>query len=252
MAFDAAAAFEGPQVVSTNPLGLQALGVKIQSLEKGVEHIKNNSEKLGTPADGVTFRRKIVGQIEKAVGLTEEIELGLRRAAAAASATQDKAITRALAQLHERYRAVQTLLVETVRASQRLQHEYDPVDVQAPPEAPRRTQRLQGTQQQQQQVVIELRGFTEVDAAIIEVSHHVTRSCVALSTALPRPPQERNVEALAIATEAKELHGMFKDLAVLVSEQSKKLDVVEAQAGVWPPCDCAAPLPHASLFPTLG
>lgn len=41
--------------------------------------------------------------------------------------------------------------------------------------------------------------------------------------------QERNAEAVAIAAEAQELHGMFRDLAVLVQEQSKQLDVVETQ-----------------------
>ena len=51
--------------------------------------------------------------------------------------------------------------------------------------------------------------------------------------------QERNREAHAIAAEAQELHGMVKDFAVLVNEQSKQLDVVEAQVCQWiraPPC----------------
>lgn len=103
MAFDAAAETDGPpRVVSANPLGVQALAAKIQSLEKGVQHIRENCDRFGTAEDTVAFRTKVVQQIKKAVGLTEDIELGLRRVAAAASGTRDDAQQRVVVQVQAR------------------------------------------------------------------------------------------------------------------------------------------------------
>ena len=187
MAFDAAADQEGPPRISANPLGTQALGIKVQSLEKGVQHIRENCAKFGTPTDTTIFRKKVVGQIQKAVGLTEEIELGLRRAGAAASGARDEALQRGVAQLQSRYRTVKGALVDSVRQSQTLQHQYDPVDIHthvnsqatgasngevplgSPQESGRGGRRKQEQRQLQEEVSIELRGFGAVDAAIIEV-----------------------------------------------------------------------------------
>lgn len=57
-----------------------------------------------------------------------------------------------------------------------------------------------------QDVVIEMKGFGEVDMAIL---------------------QERNADALAIAQESKQLNATFQDLAVLVEEQHEQIQDID-------------------------
>ena len=183
MAFDdAAASLDGPgRLITTNPLGSQAIAIKLQSLEKGVGHIKDNSSKLGTKEDVAALRTKIIGQIKKAVGLTEDIELVLRRAAVAASGTGDQTRQRSIAQFEKRYREIKMALEEAVQQFHRLQHEYQPMDAETgsvvtmPDAANGRAQGRGRNQQQlkQLEVQLELREFGHVDAAIIEVESHM-------------------------------------------------------------------------------
>jgi hypothetical protein len=254
MAFDAAADLPAaPGRVVSNPLaqttGVAALGLKVQSLRRGIAAIQGSCQKIGTELDLVSLRRKMVGQIQKAVALTDEIEVGLRRATTSASGTRDAELQRSLAQLAAQFSADKSALVQAVRESQRLQHAYEPIDVHESDgadvrDAPRpagnssRPPRGGAEQRQQQEVVIELKNFGAVDAAIIEVRSLCRRHLAAQQAArdlrdtqmrvLLVLVQERNAEAQAIAQESLELHGMFKDLAILVSEQSKQLDEVEA------------------------
>jgi hypothetical protein len=245
MAFDAAAEVGGRGVVvAPNPLanvtGVSALSLKVQSLRRGIAAIQESTSKIGTDLDVVAIRRKLVGQISKAVALTDEIEAGLRRATVAASGSRDLDLQRSIKQLSAQFDADKTALVAAVRTSQRLQHEYEPIDLHASAEWPEnaaegnagRQSSAIASKKQQQEVVIEMKNFGAVEAAIIEVwgctlvSAFFTRrhwlSCCVLFV------QERLAEAQAIAQESIELHGMFKDLAVLVNEQSKQLDEVES------------------------
>lgn len=206
-------------VVAPNPLanvtGVSALSLKVQSLRRGIAAIQESTSKIGTDLDVVAIRRKLVGQISKAVALTDEIEAGLRRATVAASGSRDLDLQRSIKQLSAQFDADKTALVAAVRTSQRLQHEYEPIDLHASAEGPEnaaegnagRQSSAIASKKQQQEVVIEMKNFGAVEAAIIE---------------------ERLAEAQAIAQESIELHGMFKDLAVLVNEQSKQLDEVES------------------------
>jgi hypothetical protein len=201
MAFDAAAELSGPTRVVPNPLaqttGAAALGLKVQSLRRGVAAIQSNYQKIGTELDFVVLRKKIIGQIQKAVELTDEIENGIRRATVAASSSRDYNLQQILVQLAAQFNSSKSELVLAVRETQRLEHQYEPVDLHthgssdgAESSDARESAapgRRNGTiRQQKQEVVIEMANFGAVDAAIIEVCYlYVLILCVNRAGLIP-------------------------------------------------------------------
>lgn len=181
MAFDAAGAGSSsrtPQQQNSADTPLQVLSQRVWTLVQTTTSITSLSNGIGGNNDTTALRQRIQSNENTGIGLQNEIDVGLRKLRVQLMSGADHSAQRQLKRLEDQHADVKARFVQAVNESRNKRRQFTPLDSAAaakeqqgqPKNARRNDGSGGGAGTGVSDVKIEMSNFTEVDAAITEVS----------------------------------------------------------------------------------